>query len=98
MVRLKRMTSVVAKHEEKAAKHDVPARERYKSRREDRKSGAEEMETIRTDEIFTKRSDSALAVRTCSLLVDPRLPESALFSRVRSENSPLPMRHQIHLF
>ena len=78
-----RMMSTVEKHEERAAKKDVPARERYKSRREDRKPGPEEIETMRTDALFTKRSDSAMAVRTCSLVIDPRLPESALFSQIR---------------
>ncbi|XP_073386532.1 probable ethanolamine kinase isoform X2 [Physcomitrium patens] len=36
---------------------------------------------MRTIKIFAERSDSSMAVRTCSLIVDTRLPDSALFSR-----------------
>lgn len=98
------MTTTVQKHEEKAAKKEAAARERYKSRREDRKPGAEEIETMRTDQIFTKRSDSAMAVRTCAVVVDPRLPESALFSQVRLETNassashPLPLSLECYIF
>ncbi|XP_024364257.1 probable ethanolamine kinase [Physcomitrium patens] len=67
---------------DKASKQDVAPRERYKSRREDRKPGDEEIETLRTDKIFLKRSESSMAVCTCGLIIDPRLPDQALFSRV----------------
>lgn len=79
------MTTSVATQEGLPAKQEVPTRERYKSRREDRKPGDEEIETMRTDKLFAKRSESNLAVRTCGLIVDPRLPDSAIFSRVRLE-------------
>lgn len=68
------MTSTVVVKKE----HATP-RERYKSRREDRKPGSEQFEAM---EIFAKRSESNLSVRTCNLIIDSRLPEPALYSRV----------------
>ena len=60
-------------------------RERYKSRREDRREDKEgkEIESMRTDRLFAAKADGSEGVPTCSLSVDPRLPEDALNSKIR---------------
>jgi hypothetical protein len=60
-------------------------RERYKSRREDRREDkeGEEIESMRTDRLFAAKADGSEGVPTCSLSVDPRLPEDALNSKIR---------------
>ena len=67
-------------------------RERYKSRREDRREDkeGEEIESMRTDRLFAAKADGSEGVPTCSLSVDPRLPEDALNPKIRCPLQVIP--------
>lgn len=70
-------------------------RARYKSRREDRREDedGEEIESMRTDRLFAATADGSRGVPTCSLSVDPRLPEDALNSKIRCPHKPSLLPH-----
>ena len=67
-------------------------RERYKSRREDRREDkeGEEIESMRTDRLFAAKADGSEGVPTCSLSVDPRLPQDALNPKIRCSLQLIP--------
>jgi hypothetical protein len=86
----KEKTKETKESEEQSTKRHVArvvevVRERYKSRREDRREDkeGEEIESMRTDRLFAAKADGSEGVPTCSLSVDPRLPEDALNSKIR---------------